>query len=233
MSKKKIMVIEDDIDLSRLIEMYLIPEGWEVSLFFSGKEALTNFCENEYDLILLDLLLPDINGFEVCKIIRQTSTIPIIMLTALEDPIHRVQGLTIGADDYVIKPFEPSELIARIKSQFRRAYQYNLQDEVANNDIERKSDNLRINKKTHKAYYKGNEIILTPTEFDILWLLMEDPSKIYGMEEIHFKVWGDVVLENETNPVMVHIRRIRKKFEEIGVDSIIKTVWGVGYKINE
>mgnify|MGYP001759083487 FL=1 len=107
----KIMVVEDDIDLSELIKMYLIPEGWEIETFHTGKKAIESFYKNHYDLILLDLLLPDINGFEICKQIREKSTIPIIMLTALEDSIHKVQGLNMGADDYIIKPFDPTELV--------------------------------------------------------------------------------------------------------------------------
>lgn len=120
----KIMVVEDDIDLSELIRMYLIPEGWEIETFHTGKKAVESFNRNHYDLILLDLLLPDINGFEICKQIREKSTIPIIMLTALEDSIHKVQGLNMGADDYIIKPFEPTELVARIKSNLRRSYEF-------------------------------------------------------------------------------------------------------------
>lgn len=231
----KIMVVEDDIDLSELIRMYLIPEGWEIETFHTGKKAVESFNLNHYDLILLDLLLPDINGFEICKKIREKSTIPIIMLTALEDSIHKVQGLNIGADDYIIKPFEPTELVARIKSNLRRSYEFSFVKSLDNEEHERDElivGNLRLNKKTHKSFYNEIEITLTPKEFDILWILMEKPDDVHNMDEIHYNIWGDDVLSTEVNPVMVHVRRIRSKFEKYGISSIIKTIWGVGYKIN-
>ena len=231
----KIMVVEDDIDLSELIKMYLIPEGWEIETFHTGKKAIESFSKNHYDLILLDLLLPDINGFEICKQIREKSTIPIIMLTALEDSIHKVQGLNMGADDYIIKPFDPTELVARIKSNLRRSYEFYSVKSTSNEEREpdeRVVGNLCLNKKTHQSIYNEIEITLTPKEFDILWLLMEQPNDVHNMDEIHYKIWGDEVLSTEVNPVMVHIRRIRSKFEKHGISSIIKTIWGVGYKIN-
>lgn len=231
----KIMVVEDDIDLSELIKMYLIPEGWEIETFHTGKKAVESFNLNHYDLILLDLLLPDINGFEICKQIREKSTIPIIMLTALEDSIHKVQGLNMGADDYIIKPFEPTELVARIKSNLRRSYEFSSVKSLNNDEHEFDElvvGNLRLNKKTHKSFYNEIEITLTPKEFDILWILMEKPDDVHNMDEIHYNIWGDDVLSTEVNPVMVHVRRIRSKFEKYGISSIIKTIWGVGYKIN-
>ena len=231
----KIMVVEDDIDLSELIRMYLIPEGWEIETFHTGKKAVEGFNRNHYDLILLDLLLPDINGFEICKQIREKSTIPIIMLTALEDSIHKVQGLNMGADDYIIKPFEPTELVARIKSNLRRSYEFSSVKSLNNDEHEFDElvvGNLRLNKKTHKSFYNEIEITLTPKEFDILWILMEKPDDVHNMDEIHYNIWGDDVLSTEVNPVMVHVRRIRSKFEKYGISSIIKTIWGVGYKIN-
>lgn len=231
MKKMKIMVIEDDIHLSELIKMYLIPEGWEIGIYHTGYEALKVFDQEPYDFILLDLLLPDITGFEICKLIREKSTIPIIMLTALENSVHKVQGLNIGADDYIIKPFEPSELIARIKSQLRRSYIFS-KEKNAVEDLERKVGKLALNKKTHEAKYDHIDIYLTPKEFDILWLLMEEPDNVHSMDEIHYKIWGDEILEREVNPVMVHVRRIRIKFENNGIKSIIKTIWGVGYKID-
>lgn len=229
------MVVEDDIDLSELIKMYLIPEGWEIETFHTGKKAVESFNLNHYDLILLDLLLPDINGFEICKQIREKSTIPIIMLTALEDSIHKVQGLNMGADDYIIKPFEPTELVARIKSNLRRSYEFSSVKSLNNDEHEFDElvvGNLRLNKKTHKSFYNEIEITLTPKEFDILWILMEKPDDVHNMDEIHYNIWGDDVLSTEVNPVMVHVRRIRSKFEKYGISSIIKTIWGVGYKIN-
>lgn len=227
----RIMVVEDDIDLGELIRMYLTSEDWEVDVYNTGMDAIKAFNENDYKLIILDLMLGDISGFEICKLVREKSTIPIIMLTALEDSIYKVQGLNIGADDYMIKPFEPIELLARVKSQLRRAYEF-LPAKANEDTMERSVGKLRLDKKKHLAYYKDEIIHLTAKEFEILWLLMEDADRVYSMDEIHRKIWGDEILEREVNPVMVHIRRIRSKFEKIGVESIITTVWGVGYKIN-
>ena len=157
------------------------------------------------------------------------------MLTALEDSIHKVQGLNMGADDYIIKPFEPTELVARIKSNLRRSYEFSAVKSVnyeGHEPDELVVGNLCLNKKTHKSVYNEIEITLTPKEFDILWLLMEQPDDVHNMDEIHYKIWKDEVLSTEVNPVMVHIRRIRSKFEKHGISSIIKTIWGVGYKIN-
>lgn len=227
----KILLIEDDVNLAELIRIYLISEDWQIKIFHNGIDALKELENSNYDLIMLDLLLPDINGFDICRNIREKSTVPIIMLTALEDSIHKIQGLNMGADDYIIKPFEPSELIARINSQLRRSYVYDSAKSLETVS-EREVNKLKLSTKTHKAYYDNIEINLTPKEFDILWLLMGDPDKVYNMNEIHFEIWGDTVLESEVNPVMVHVRRIRSKFERIGLKSIIQTVWGVGYKIN-
>lgn len=231
MDKIKIMIVEDDVNLAELIKIYLIAEEWEIKIFHRGIDALEGFEKSKYDLVLLDILLPDINGFEVCKKIREKYTVPIIMLTALEDSVHKVKGLNIGADDYIIKPFEPSELIARINSQIRRNYVFT-KDNSKDTHCERMVNRLKISSKTRKAYYNCEEVELTPKEFEILWLLMEDPDKVYKMDDIHYKIWGEKILESEVNPVMVHIRRIRKKFEMLGLESIITTVWGVGYKIN-
>lgn len=231
MDKMRIMIIEDDKDLSELIKMYLIPEGWIIDIYNNGKEALKGLKDRKYNLILMDLLLPGLNGFDICKIIRKDSTIPIIMVTALERPIHKVQGLNIGADDYITKPFDPAELVARIKSQLRRSYEFS-NNNVSEESYERKVEKLILNKKTHKALYNGLCIELTPIEFEILWMMMGEPDSVHSMEDIHYKIWGDRILEREVNPVMSHIRRIRGKFETIGIDSIIKTIWGVGYKLN-
>ena len=215
----KILLIEDDVNLAELIRIYLISEDWQIKIFHNGIDALKELENSNYDLIMLDLLLPDINGFDICRNIREKSTVP------------KIQGLNMGADDYIIKPFEPSELIARINSQLRRSYVYDSAKSLETVS-EREVNKLKLSTKTHKAYYDNIEINLTPKEFDILWLLMGDPDKVYNMNEIHYKIWGDTVLESEVNPVMVHVRRIRSKFERIGLKSIIQTVWGVGYKIN-
>lgn len=152
--KRRILIVEDDNSLAELIKIYLMAEEWETEVAPTGCDAITMMLEDKFDLILLDLLLPDISGLEVCLKIRAYSTIPIIMVTALEGSAHRIYGLNMGADDYIVKPFEPYELIARIKSQFRRTYEYSKKDSEKN-DYEREISDLRLSKKTHKASIKN------------------------------------------------------------------------------
>lgn len=227
----KILVIEDDYDFSELIAIYLKRENWQIDVFNESIDGLVAFKNEDYDLIILDIMLDDINGFELLKKIRESSIIPVIMLTALEDSTSKVKSFGLGADDYMIKPFEPKELIARIKAHFRRNYEF------LNNHFLDKTDylhigKLKINTNSHECFYDDKKIDLAPKEFEILTLLAKSPQRIHSMEEIHQKVRNEKLLDTEVNPVMVHVRRIRRKFEMIGVNSIIKTVWKVGYKIN-
>lgn len=159
----RVMLIEDDRDMSALIQMYLQPEGWQADVFHTGKEAVLAFNRDSYQIILLDLMLPDMTGFDICQAIRKESTIPIIMLTALEQSIHKVQGLNMGAYDYIIKPFDPGELIARIKAQLRRSYDYVTTPNLEATD-QRRVKHLTLNKKFHQADYQGQEIKLTPND---------------------------------------------------------------------
>ena len=205
-----------------------------VDICNTGDEGLKTALAGDYDLIILDLMLPGMDGFEVCKKIREEKNIPILMVSAKKDDIDKIRGLGLGADDYMTKPFSPSELVARVKSQLRRYTQLNPQSGAGNqvkNEISIKG--LTINKDNHKVTVYGEEIKLTPIEFDILYLLASNPGRVFSTDEIFEKVWNEKVYE-ANNTVMVHIRRLRGKMkEDERQDKIITTVWGVGYKIEK
>jgi DNA-binding response OmpR family regulator len=189
--------------------------------------------EQEIHLVLLDIMMPGMNGLEMCRKIREKSNIPVIMLSAKSTDLDKIMGLTGGADDYVTKPFNPLELTARVKSQLRRYTQLNpnASSSFANNEITIR--NMTINKDNHKVIIDGEDIKLTPIEFDILFLLASHPGKVFSTDEIFEKVWNEKVYE-ANNTVMVHIRRLRGKMKEDARENkIITTVWGVGYKIEK
>ena len=198
----------------------------------SAIQKITSY--DEYALALIDLMLPDISGMEIIKIIRKVSKIPIIIITAKDNDIDKSLGLNLGADDYVVKPFNPLELTARVKSQLRRYTQLNPQSSAlqsAKNEISIRG--LVINKDNHKVTVYDEEIKLTPIEFDILYLLASNPGRVFSTDEIFEKVWNEKVYE-ANNTVMVHIRRLRGKMkEDTRQNKIITTVWGVGYKIEK
>lgn len=226
----KILVVDDEKEIADLIELFLKSEGFEVYKCFCGKTALELINSTAFDLAVLDVMLPDINGFELCSHIRKNHIYPVIMLTARDADTDKISGLTLGADDYMTKPFNPLELLARIKAQIRRCKQYN-EEKENENFIE--ISGLKIDNDTHKCYLFDEEIILTPTEFGILRLLMENAGKVVSMEDIFEKVWGEKFLDSN-NTVTVHIRRIREKLKEPSrKPRFVQTVWGVGYKIEK
>lgn len=228
-----ILIVDDDIEIADLVEIHLMGEGYQVHKAYSGKEALEILQKNEVHLIILDIMMPGIDGIHLCKQIREESAIPIIMLSAKSTDEDKIVGLATGADDYVSKPFNPLELIARVKSQLRRYTQFNTTQSVPKQDkiIERK--NLVINRETHSVKAYDKEVKLTPIEFEILYLLAANEGKVFSTEEIFEKVWNERIFDSN-NTVMVHIRRIREKIElDTSSTQIIKTVWGVGYKIDE
>ena len=231
---RNILVVEDDRNICDLIHMYLVKEGFDVRIAGDGGKAIEEFQKQVPDLILLDIMLPVMDGWSVCAKIRETSKVPIIMLTAKGEVFDRIQGLEMGADDYVVKPFNPLELTARVKSQLRRYTQLNPNrntGQAAKNEINIKG--LSINKDNHKVVVYGEEIKLTPIEFDILYLLASNPGRVFSTDEIFEKVWNEKVYE-ANNTVMVHIRRLRGKMkEDTRQNKIITTVWGVGYKIEK
>ena len=229
-----ILIVEDDKYISNFICMSLKQEGYHYLKADTGREAIGLSYANNPDVVILDLGLPDMDGMEVIEHIRSNSDKPIIVVSARQEEGEKIKALDLGADDYVVKPFNPLELTARVKSQLRRYTQLNPNSasrEKANNEITIKG--MTINKDNHKVIVDDEEIKLTPIEFDILYLLASNPGKVFSTDEIFEKVWNEKVYE-ANNTVMVHIRRLRGKMkEDTRQNKIITTVWGVGYKIEK
>lgn len=229
-----IMVVDDEKSIADLIELYLTNEDYNVLKFGSGQEALKCVEEERLDLAILDVMLPDMDGFTICQRIRRKHFFPIIMLTARVEDIDKIKGLTLGADDYMTKPFNPLELVARVKTQLRRYMKYNSNTEKEN-PVEPNNEfdfaGLVINRDSHKCTLYGKPLSLTPIEFSILWYLCENRGKVISTEELFEAVWGEKYLDNN-NTVMAHIARLREKMNEPSrKPKFVKTVWGVGYTI--
>ena len=231
-----ILIVDDEKEIADLIEVYLKNDGYIVHKFYNGIDALECIKSKKIDLAILDVILPDIDGFHICQRIREQYFYPIIMLTAKIEDTDKIMGLTIGADDYITKPFNPLEVVARVKTQLRRYVRYNNAaiDEVKEIPIEEYDiRGLIINKNTHKCILYGKAIALTPIEFSILWYLCENKGKVISSEELFENVWGEKFLDNN-NTVMAHIGRLREKLKEPAKNpKFIKTVWGVGYTIEK
>lgn len=224
----EILVVDDEKEIADLIEVYLQGEGYDVDKCYDSLSALKKIESKKYDLAVLDVMLPGIDGFTLCSHIRKLHNYPVIMLTAKTADTDKITGLSLGADDYVTKPFNPMELVARIKAQIRRFHQYN---ESSSDSEIFESAGLEVNNATHTCTLYGELLTLTPIEFGILWLLCKNANKVVSTEEIFEKVWGEKYLDSN-NTVMVHIRRLREKMhEKTRNPKFIKTVWGVGYKI--
>ncbi|HFK1513286.1 response regulator transcription factor [Bacillus paranthracis] len=232
MSKETIMVVDDEKEIRELIAIYLKNEGYRVLQAENGEEGLELLKKNEVHLIVLDIMMPKIDGIHMCMKVREIAEMPIIMLSAKTQDMDKILGLTTGADDYVTKPFNPLELIARIKSQLRRYMKMNggisLQNE---NEVE--IGDMKINVTTHKVTIADQEVKLTPREFAILELLARNQGMVMSAEQIYERVWKEEAFQSD-NTVMVHIRKIREKIEENPrKPRYVKTVWGVGYKIEK
>lgn len=227
--ESKILIVDDDKDIRNLISVYLENEGMYTQKVEDAIEALKLLEEKEFDLIILDIMMPNMDGIEACMKIRQERNMPIIMLSAKSENIDKIQGLASGADDYLSKPFNPLELIARVKSQLRRYKKYNTETINTKNVIE--IGDLTINTDTRQVWVRGKEVRLTPKEFEILELLSRNKGIVLSVEKIYETVWKEDFFKSD-NTVMVHITKIRDKIEEDSKHPIyIKTVWGTGYKI--
>lgn len=227
-----ILVVDDEREIADVIELYLQNE-YNVLTFYTGEEALACIENKKIDLAILDVMLPDIDGFTILKKIREKYTFPVIMLTAKTEYLDKITGLTLGADDYIPKPFNPLELVARVKAQMRRYTQYN---DGGNKESQEIIDfaGLFLNKQSHECIYNERQLTLTPIEFDILWLLCENRGKVISSEKLFESVWHENYYKNSNNTVMVHIRHLREKMSgPTGKSDFIKTVWGVGYKVEE
>ncbi|TYO95339.1 winged helix family two component transcriptional regulator [Desulfallas thermosapovorans DSM 6562] len=228
-----ILIVDDEQAIADLVEVYLKNENYNIFKFYNGKDAL-NCIENEkLDLAILDVMLPDIDGFSICQRIRDKHNFPVIMLTAKEEEIDKITGLTLGADDYVTKPFRPLELVARVKAQLRRFTKYNSAEPNQEENLIAFSG-LVLNMDTRECTLNEKKLSLTPTEFSILWVLCSNRGRVVSSEELFQKVWGDKYFTNSNNTVMVHIRHLREKMHDSAEHpKYIKTVWGIGYKIEK
>ena len=226
-----ILVVDDEPEIADLVEVYLKSEGFTVFKCGTGTEALACVRRERLDLAILDVMLPDISGFTLCGEIRKDYHFPVLMLTAKAEDMDKITGLTIGADDYLTKPFNPLELVARVKAQLRRYTRYNEAEKGAAGDVI-DFNGLVINRATHECTLYEQPLGLTPIEFDILWMLCENRGQVISAERLFETVWGEKYLDRN-NTVMVHIRRLREKMGEPSRNPrFIKTVWGVGYKVD-
>lgn len=228
-----ILLVDDEKEIADLLEVYLKNDGYAVCKCYNGKDALRQIEQAKLDLAIIDIMLPDIDGFRICKKIREKFYYPVIMLTAKGEDMDKIMGLTIGADDYITKPFNPLEVVARVKTQLRRYTSYNSMAGTNSDANEYDIRGLVINKDTHKCSLYGRELQLTPIEFAILWHLCEHQGSVVASEDLFEAVWGEKYLNNN-NTVMAHIGRLREKMNETAKKpKFIKNVWGVGYIIEK
>lgn len=227
----KVLLLDDEKEIIDLLSTLLINEGYEVYKAMTGEESLAIVKETAIDLAILDVMLPDVSGFDVLQKIRETQFFPVLMLTARGADLDKISGLSMGADDYIVKPFNPFEVLARVKTQLRRYQTYNSDRQPVTDEYER--NGLAVSGNSRKVFLYDEEIKLTPIEFDILWYLCKNEGRVVPSEELFEKVWQEDYLDNN-NTVMAHVARIREKMhEKPRQPKFLKTVWGVGYTIEK
>ena len=224
MSKFKILVVDDDEHIAELISLYLNKEGYETKEVYNGRKAIEEFSDFSPHLVLLDIMLPEMDGYQICREIRKISSVPIIMVTAKGEIFDKVLGLELGADDYIVKPFDSKELVARVKAVLRRFD--NKEENSQSNQIV--VPNMTINPSTYIVTYHGTQLELPPKEFELLNFLAQHPNQVFTREQLLDKIWGYEFI-GDTRTVDVHVKRLREKMPYEDVWSL-KTVWGVGYK---
>ena len=227
MERKKVILIEDEVKLARFVELELRYEGYDVTVCHDGREGLQMVTDGNYDMILLDLMLPGMDGYQVCAEVRKTSKVPIIMLTAKGETFDKVLGLELGADDYIVKPFDAKELVARVKAVLRRYEAGSAKGEEEDGQVLRYPD-LEINLSNYIVMYHGKSVDFPPKEFELLHFLASNPKRVFTREQLLDRIWG-YEYAGDTRTVDVHVKRIREKLnqdDEWG----IRTVWSVGYK---
>ena len=230
MEKKRILIVDDDENIAELISLYLVKECFDTEIAADGEEALEKFKQYQPQLILLDIMLPGMDGYDVCREIRKSSNVPIIMLSAKGEVFDKVLGLKIGADDYMIKPFDSNELVARVQAVLRRVQQ---NEEVAEPQTEElsdcvKYDGLTVNLNSYSVIYNGSVIDMPPKEMELLYFLANSPNQVFTREQLLDQIWGYEYI-GDTRTVDVHVKRIREKIKD-GSNWSIATVWGIGYK---
>ncbi|WP_418490658.1 response regulator transcription factor [Frisingicoccus sp.] len=224
----KILIIEDEVSIAELEKDYLELSGFEVDMEHSGDTGLDKALKNDFDLIILDLMLPGIDGFEICRRIREQKNIPVLMVSAKKEDIDKIRGLGMGADDYITKPFSPSELVARVKAHLAR-YERLIGSSVKSNEVI-EIRGLKIDKTARRVYVNGEEKAFTTKEFDLLTFLAENPNHVFKKEELFNKIW-DMESLGDIATVTVHIKKIREKIEfNTSKPQYIETIWGVGYR---
>lgn len=221
--KTKVLVIDDDVNICEVIRLYLEKEGFHVLTVYNGKKAIEEFSNYAPSIVILDIMLPGADGWQVCREIRKVSNIPIIMLSAKGETFDKVLGLELGADDYMVKPFEPKELVARVKAVLRRYERRNLDTK------EVVYPNLVINKSNYTVKISGKDMELPPKELELLFFLASNPNKVFTREQLLEHVWG-FDFYGDSRTVDVHIKRLREKLDAQNPVWQLKTVWGVGYK---
>ena len=228
---KRILIVEDDREIAMLERDYLEIEGFETQVVDNGKDAVTEALGGEFDLLLLDLMLPGCDGYQVCRQIRDRVDVPILMVTARTESVDKIRGLGLGADDYIAKPFDPSELVARVKAHLSRYDRLTTGGGRGGREVIRVGE-LEIHPRSWKVYKKGEELKLPNREFTLLKFLAENPNIVFSKEQLFERIWGyDYVGDSAT--VTVHIGRIREKIEDDPTHpQIIETVWGAGYRLN-
>ncbi|MEE0981715.1 MAG: response regulator transcription factor [Acutalibacteraceae bacterium] len=228
MATEKILVVDDDTNICELLRLYLEKEGYSVTIANTGMQAVRSFAEQQPDLMLLDIMLPELDGWQVCREIRKYSNKPIIMLTAKGETFDKVLGLELGADDYITKPFDSKEVLARIKAVLRRSNGSSIVEHTE--EIKQVSyDNLVINLTNYELKVKGNRVEAPPKEMELLYHLASNPNRVFTRDQLLDEVWGfDYYGDSRT--VDVHVKRIREKLEGVSDKWELKTVWSVGYK---
>ncbi len=225
MAKPKILIVDDDLNICELLRLYLEKDGFDICVANDGEQAIKQATDFSPDLILLDIMLPKLDGWQVCREIRKTSSTPIIMLTAKGETFDKILGLELGADDYVSKPFDTKEVIARVKAVLRRSTESDKSNEIK----EVKFDKLRINLTNYELEVDGKTIDTPPKELELLYHLASNPNRVYTRDQLLDEVWGfDYYGDSRT--VDVHVKRLREKLENVSDKWTLKTVWGVGYK---
>ncbi len=230
--REKILVVDDEKEIADLVALYLENEGFQVYKCYSGTDPIKCISQERLDLAILDIMLPGISGLEICRKIRESHTFPVIMLTAKGEEMDKITGLTLGADDYMTKPFLPLELVARVKAQLRRYKRYNTGGERPGEEDVVTVSGLTLNSRTHECFLNERLLSLTPTEFSILKILCSRRGEVVSAEELFHLIWEDEYYTKNNNTITVHIRHLREKMgDSFENPKYIKTVWGCGYKI--
>ncbi len=226
-TKNKVLIVDDEANICELIRLYVEKEGYNAIIATDGAKAVEKFMQEKPDMVLLDIMLPVKDGWQVCREIRAVSDTPIIMLTAKGETFDKVLGLELGADDYIVKPFEPKELVARMKAVLRRTEVRTAPQEESGDELV--FDGLKIGRETYEIYLDGKKIVMPPKEFELLYFLAKNKNKVYTRDQLLDEIWGYEFF-GDSRTVDVHIKRIREKIESEGKNWRLKTVWGVGYK---